>query len=206
MIKAANLGDPYSKQIFPKYSLYIPKILPKYSQQIFLMNNGEPVGATKRVSQPFNHLVDDFPKWMVLILAASRLRWLSGRSPRSSQLPSRGMWEGFLHKVNVRDVLLDVWFLDSPWLKLYGMELPIPGLKWISQYHFIYGPVCSTGQKPLNHWHQLEPSIPYKKLGFPLYTAVFFFKVIRHKIGISIIYMLHVCRCWCGLEDGYHNI
>ena len=43
------------------------------------------------------------------------------------------------------------------------------------------------GKKPLNFGAILYPSISYKTMVIPLYTAVFFFGIISPKIGISII-------------------
>ena len=43
------------------------------------------------------------------------------------------------------------------------------------------------GKKPLNVGAMLHPSISYKTMVIPLYTAAFFFGIISPKIGISII-------------------
>ena len=55
--------------------------------------------------------------------------------------------------------------IDPPWLYLYGMEEPMPRMKWKNQHHFIH--------KPLNFGAMLHPSISYKTMVIPLHTAAF---------------------------------
>ena len=76
---------------------------------------------------------------------------------------------------------------------------------------FIHGPKCSTGQNPLNHWHQPEPSIPLKKhQDFHLIQLYYVYCIFSwtHKPHNWRFHknLLHFCHCWCGLEHGYHNI
>ena len=66
-------------------------------------------------------------------------------------------WEIVAGGFSAMFAIFSLSLFHPPSLKPFGMEEPMPRMKWKNQHHFIHGPSWKTGQKTLKFWCHVAP-------------------------------------------------